>query len=297
MQPEIMSNPRPNRAEAIAGQILSLARREGWQAGSRLVELKLAEALGVSRGPVRAGLKALEEAGLAQGVRNHGFVLTESATSRPVATVIAASMENERLYRALTNDLLDGKLGQVVREAELMRRYQLTRPQLLRLLDRIAAEGWVERMPGYGWRFAEMLSSPAAYVQSAEFRRIIEPAALLDPGFRLRDDVLATLRGQQERLLGGDIDNLTITEFFDLGCIFHEELARAASNPFFVEALKRVNSIRRLFAYRMYADRKGIERHIREHMQLLDLLALGRNVEAADLMRRHLGALPGFGDG
>ena len=44
-----------------------------------------------------------------------------------------------------------------------MRRYELPRSELLRLLDRIAGEGWLARTPGYGWRFAETLSSPEAY--------------------------------------------------------------------------------------------------------------------------------------
>src|SRR5450631_1177396 len=64
------------RAELTAGQILALARREGMRPGDRLIEQRLADALDLSRGPIRLGLKALAAAGLAKGEPNCGFVLT-----------------------------------------------------------------------------------------------------------------------------------------------------------------------------------------------------------------------------
>lgn len=66
-----------------------------------------------------------------------------------------------------------------------MRRYGLSRPELQRLLDRNAAEGRMERMPGYGWRFTETLSSAEAYEQSLAFRAVIKPAAIMQAGYRL----------------------------------------------------------------------------------------------------------------
>jgi DNA-binding GntR family transcriptional regulator len=81
---------------------------------------------------------------------------------------------------------------------------------------------------------------------------------------------------------------MTIGEIYRSGCDFHEEIVRGAGNPFFVEALKRVNSIRRLFAYRSFADRDGMRRHLREHLHLLDVLEARRYAEAAEVMARHL---------
>jgi DNA-binding GntR family transcriptional regulator len=53
-----------------------------------------------------------------------------------------------------------------------------------------------------------------------------------------------------------------------------------------------VNSIRRLFAYRTFADHDGIVRHLCQHLRLLDLLAEGKRPEAAELMRKHLRNVP-----
>jgi DNA-binding GntR family transcriptional regulator len=286
---------RTSRAEQIAGEILSLARSEGLEPGDRLVEQRLAQALGVSRGPVRAGLKTLASAGLIAGARYRGYVLAKSPTSRPARSALAAADAGEQIYRRIAEDRFDARLPDVVTEAEFMRRYAVPRAELLRLLDRIAAEGWVTRTPGYGWRFAETLSSPEAYGQTLAFRAVIEPAALLEPGYRLTPDVIQRLRTQQCLMRDRGLETVTVAEIFRFGCAFHEEIIRGAGNPFYVEALKRVNAIRRLFAYRTFADHAGMRRHIREHLRLLDLIADRRMAEAADLMRRHLARSPKVG--
>ena len=283
-----MVGRKAGRADRIAGQILSLARRDGLLPGARLIEEKLAADLAVSRGPVRSALKQLAESGVVTGIPNRGYILALGTETEEVAVALAAAEDSERHYRAIAGDRLDGHLPETVTEAELMRRYDIGRPDLLRMLDRIAAEGWIARLPGYGWRFAETLSSADAYRQAAQFRCVIEPAAILEPMFHLESDVIATLRKQQQRLLDGAIGTMSQAEVFQLGCSFHEAIARASGNRFYVEALRRVNSIRRLFAYRTFADHDGIARHIREHLRLLTLLERGDREEAAALMRRHL---------
>ena len=279
---------RSGRAEQVARQILALARREGLNPGDRLIEQRLAAALDLSRGPIRLGLKTLAATGLAAGEPNRGFVLATSTSSEAAKSVLAALSRGDEVYAAIAADRLDGRLPADVTEAELMRRYELGRPELQRLLDQIAAEGWIVRLPGYGWRFTETVSSPETYEQALAFRAIIEPAAISQPCYRLSSDVILRLRRQQLRILDGEIERMTLSEVFRSGCDFHEDIMRGTDNPFFVEALKRVNSIRRLFAYRTFADRPGIQRHVKDHLRLLDLLEAKRNADVAELMTRHL---------
>jgi DNA-binding GntR family transcriptional regulator len=277
-----------HRAKQVAAQILAIARREGLEAGARLVEQRLANALDVSRGPVRAGLKVLADAGFATSVRNCGYVLARSPTSKPAKTTIVASDDGERCYRQIADDRFEGRIPEAVTESELLRRYPLTRAQLLRVLDRIAGEGWITRLPGYGWRFAETLSNPDTYAKASAFRAVIEPAALSEPGYHLEPHVVDRLRRHEHHMYDRGLAVLTMGEIFHAGCTFHEEIARGAGNPFYVDALKRVNAIRRLFAYRTYADHEGMRRHVREHLRLLDLIADARMTEAATLMKQHL---------
>jgi DNA-binding GntR family transcriptional regulator len=278
----------PERAEHLAGLIMALARREGMKAGDRLIEQRLADALDLSRAPIRLGLKALEAAGLARGEPHRGFVLAKNPTSGAAQPALAAVRRSEQVYATIAGDVLASRLPADVTEAELMRRYDLSRAELQRLLDRIAAEGWVARLPGYGWRFAETVCSPEAQAKAMVFRAVIEPAAIAQADFMLSQAVIARLRERQLRVLEGELEKMTIGEIYHSGCEFHEEIVRGAGNPFFVEALKRVNSIRRLFAYRSFADRDGMRRHVREHLRLLDVLEARRYAEAAELMAKHL---------
>jgi len=287
-QKRSLRNGSSSRAERTAGQILALARREGMRTGDRLIEQRLADALDLSRAPIRLGLKALAAAGLARGEPHRGFVLAKNPTSCAARPTLAAISHAEEVYAMIAADRLAGRLPADTTEAELMRRYALSRTELQRLLDRIAVEGWIARLPGYGWRFAETLSSPEAQAQATAFRVVIEPAAIAQPGYELAQEVIERLRQRQHRILAGELETMSIGEVFQSGCEFHEEIARGAGNPFFVESLKRVNSIRRLFAYRSFADRDGMRRHIKEHLRLLDLLEAQRYADAAKLMARHL---------
>ncbi|MDH2346165.1 GntR family transcriptional regulator [Bradyrhizobium sp. SSUT77] len=133
-------NSGSERAEHLAGLIMSLARREGMKAGDRLIEQRLADALDLSRAPIRLGLKALEAAGLARGEPHRGFVLAKNPTSGAARPALAAVRRSEQVYATIAGDVLASRLPADVTEAELMRRYDLSRAELQRLLDRIAAE-------------------------------------------------------------------------------------------------------------------------------------------------------------
>jgi DNA-binding GntR family transcriptional regulator len=280
--------PIPERTLQLVGQIIEIARSDGARPGDRLFEHRLAQRLGVSRGPVRAALQVLAEAGLAGTVPNRGYVLTQALDSDVAKATLDTANSAERQYMAIAGDRLDGTLPELVSEAELTRRYGLKRAELMRLLDRIASEGWVERSAGYGWRFTQTLASPDAYAQTGRLRMMIEPGGILEPTFQVQEDGFARLRDHQMRLLKDGLKVFTLAEIFRFGCEFHEVIAECSGNAFLLETLKRINRIRRLFAYRLIPDLGLIERHTREHLRILDLLEASELPAAADLMRQHL---------
>ncbi len=272
----------------LASQILEIARRENIRRGQRLYEHRLAHRLGVSRGPVRAALRSLAARGLADAVPRKGFVLAQDPDSPTALAALDAGDTSQADYRRIAEDRFAGNLPDTVSEAELMRRYGLKRAELLRLLDRIAAEGWAERLPGYGWRFTQTLTSPSAYAQTGRLRMMIEPGGILEPTFQWNAERMAPVREHQRRILTDDIRIFTTSEMFRFGCELHEAIAECSGNAFLLETLKRINHIRRLFAYRLVPDRKMIREHSQEHLQILDLLEKGQRRQAAELMRAHL---------
>ena len=137
-------------------------------------------------------------------------------------------------------------MPEAVTESLLRQRYGLTASQLNAVLDRIGAEGWIERRPGYGWEFSAMMRTPDALLQSYRLRLALEPAALLEPGYRLDPAVLARCRQAEMHLLDGGIETDSADQLHDRGVRFHESLVEASGNAFFIDAIRRVNRVRRL---------------------------------------------------
>jgi DNA-binding GntR family transcriptional regulator len=95
-------------------------------------------------------------------------------------------------------------------------------------------------------------------------------------------------REQEAAMLRGSIDTMSPDVLYERGVQFHELLAEASRNPFFLDTLRRVNRMRRLFAYRAMIDRRRYYGQVEEHIRVLDLLLDGRNADAARAMHIHL---------
>ena len=175
-----------------------------------------------------------------------------------------------------------------VTENELMRRYGVTRSQLAGILRRMSHEGWVERLPGHGWAFIATLSSGETYGQGYRFRLLLEPAALLEPGYRLDETALRRCQSEQQALVGGAVHHVSPAQIFDANTHLHETIAGFSGNLFVRDALHRLNRVRRLMEYRKAIDRDQAERRCREHLTLIDLLLSDQREAAADFLRLHL---------
>lgn len=189
----------------LAAQIAHLIRAENMPEGARLVERAFAERLRVSRSPIRSALRLLATDGVIEAAGNGGYAVAKSgAAVSPRA--VPMSSEEDAYYR-IAKDRLEGLLSEKVTEKALARRYNLTRVQLTKILRRITAEGWIERLPGHGWAFRPMLTSMQAYEDSYRFRLTIEPAAILESRFVLNRKKLQECRAQQQELIDGAIRN------------------------------------------------------------------------------------------
>ena len=174
-------------------------------------------------------------------------------------------------------------------EGALRDRYHVTKAQLSDMLMRALREGWAERKQGYGWRFLPVAKTPEAFEQIYRFRMLIEPAAMLEPGFMLDRRIIHEQRRIQTRMLETDIARLPAERLLHNGSLFHEELIKMSNNPFFHLSLVRVNQMRRLLEYRSRVDRDRLVVQCQDHLAILDLLERGEVADASYAMRRHLG--------
>ncbi|WP_323107421.1 GntR family transcriptional regulator [Rhizobium sp. CC-YZS058] len=275
----------------LASKIVEYVRAQDEPNGMRLVERKLAEHLKVSRSPVRSALKMLEEQGLLKTAETGGFYVDWDGRTVPASLTDPQSDDDDEAYMKIAGDRLSGDLPDKVTESELARRYGLTKAHLGRVLRRIAGEGWIDRLPGHGWEFLPMLTSMQAYKDSYRFRLTIEPAAILEPTFVLNRSSLEDCRQHQQRLIDGEIWDVSNPDLFDINSRLHEAIIECSHNLFFIESLKRIDRLRRLIEYRQSLNRKYAIVRCREHVRLVDLLLQGRMVEASEFMTNHLSSV------
>jgi DNA-binding GntR family transcriptional regulator len=276
----------------IPTQVLNLIRQEGLEIGAHLPAQWLADQLKLSRTPINDALAFLHNKGILQRKKNRGYFIAKAVDAADPAVRkklgLTQTDTTSQAYFAMADDLLKGELPETVSEVSLRNRYELTAAQLQAVLHRIAQEGWAQKKPGYGWEFSAMLTTPDSLLQSYRLRMALEPAALLEPGYRLDPKVIEQCRAAEQHLLDGGIETDTPDQLHERGVRFHESLIEASGNPFFIDTIRRVNRVRRLISYRSMQDRKRYKEHCHQHLNLLDLLEASRNQEAADIMREHL---------
>jgi len=278
-------------AQNIANEITLLITAGELEPGHPVRTQMLADRFGVSRSPVREALVTLAEQGVLEQIENRGFFVKDGASALVVEPISdeAKPFEVANEYQQLAEDWLKDQIPGEVTEMMLRDRYSLTKAQLGDILMRAAREGWAERKQGYGWRFLPVAKTPQAFEQIYRFRMLIEPAAMLEPEFRLDRKIIEEQRRIQQRMLDTDIEKLPAERLLHNGALFHEELIKMANNPFFHLSLVRVNRMRRLLEYRSRIDRSRTVVQCQEHLVILDLLERGEIVEASYEMRRHLG--------
>jgi DNA-binding GntR family transcriptional regulator len=282
------AEPEPSALPTqLASQVVELLRTTKRVSGEHLSEQEFADAFRVSRTPVREAFRLLEEMSVLEKRPNRGYFLLRDADALEHQNLQAGESE-DRVYFDIAADRLSGALPERFTENQLMRRYDVSRSRLVKYLLQMQHEGWLERLPGHGWEFQPTLSSPEVYEQSFRFRLLIEPVALLEQGYALSQDTIAHLRAQQKAMLDGGIFSYSRSHTFQIGATFHETIVAAAQNPFYLDAIRRVNRLRRLMEYRLTAGRSRMIQQCKEHLALLDILESGDYKEASIFLRKHL---------
>jgi len=276
---------------SIPARIVELIQTEGWPVGSHLPAQKLADRLQVSRSPINHALQFLHQKGVVRREPNRGYYVARKI-GRSQRSLDALGLRDanyaDRLYFRIADDRLRGQLPDQFTESLLRKTYDTSQGKIDAVLSRIASEGWAEKKPGYGWAFSPMLTTPDSLLQSYRMRLALEPAALLEPGYRLEPAVIERCRAVERELLAGGIDTATPLELHNRGVRFHEALVEGSGNAFFIDTIRRVNRVRRLLSYRSMQNRRRYKQHVRQHLHLLHLLEKERNEEASEAMREHL---------
>jgi DNA-binding GntR family transcriptional regulator len=281
---------RNSLSPQISSNIIEFVKANRMRKGEHLPLQMLADAFRVSRAPVMSALKKLEAQGIVRAEQNRGYFLAVDAERHDFngSDVLGDEESDDQAYFRIAEDRLAGVLDERVSENELMRQYGLPRSKLLKILHRIADEGWVERLPGNGWAFKETLTSRKSYEDGYQFRAVIEQQALLLPTFEPDADGFRRARDTQSRLRDGGYEKWSRAEIFRANNEFHEMLVSCSRNEFFLDSIRRINRLRRLIEYHITIDRSRLPKQTEEHLHILDLLENDRRSEAAAFLYTHI---------
>lgn len=272
----------------LAMRIVAMIRRENYAVGQHLTELALSEELNVSRSPVRKALQYLQAQGVVTSVPRKGFQLARSAAELAAVDLGTHETSDDELYLRIANERIQGELPEEVHESDLMERCGSTRLQIQRVLHRMARESMIDRKPGRGWVFRPLLTNSDSHRESYRFRMIIEPSAILEPGYQPDLAELEKCRREQKDLLAGGIEKCSPAELYRAGVHLHETVVAGAKNRFLLDSLRTINQMRRVVEYGTRLDRSRLHQQCREHLVLIDLLVKGERMEAAHFLRQHL---------
>lgn len=275
--------------QELADRILMVIHEEGLTPGDRLKEARLAERLGVSRSPIRAAMEILRKDGIVQHEPNRGMILTV-VPPQPALPVPGEGEHSvlDQMLVGITRLRHERKLSDQFTEAELMRRLGVERGPLREVLARIEDLGMIVRKSGYGWQFTQNLRDGSAKAESYRFRLLIEPAALLEPGFSLDPGWIAQMRAEHVAIMQNEWTEGSAIALFEMNARFHLGLCAASGNRYIAEAMARQNQLRRLYNYSWQLGRERVAITCSEHVEILDRLAEDDREMASLLLRRHL---------
>jgi DNA-binding GntR family transcriptional regulator len=282
-----ISRPRASHRD-LAERILDIARQRGLGVGGRLPEQQIASSCNVSRTPVRAALRLLQEQGIVRREPDAGYCLAVDLTARTTGGADLPHAAEDDLAQAILRDRAARRLDGTITVSGVMRRYSARRSAVLNALKRLSEDNLLEKAPGQSWLFRSPLDGADAQAESYEFRLLLEPAAIVAPGFRLDDAGAAVLRERMEALLALSDGAFDIREFQKLDAELHDMIAAGAANRFLVEALAAHLRLRRLPGVLSGVNVYRLRQSTREHLAILDQLENRQFEAAADLLRVHL---------
>jgi DNA-binding GntR family transcriptional regulator len=274
----------------VALQIANHIRDNALGGGGHVTEFGLAEALNISRSPVRAALEQLVDLKIvSKAAPRRGFEVIVPVAVIDALTDDQVSTDAENaLYLQIAEDYMTRQLDEQFSVSDITRRYKVGRGLVLRVLQKLAGDRVVERNTGYGWHFAPMLRSLESHDDSYRFRLLIEPPGILEPSFKLDAAWAARCRRAHEAIMATPPKQVSMVRLFEANASFHEMLAASSGNAFIHHAIRLQNQARRFMNYRWTYGTDQIVAGCEEHLEILSALEKGDRSWASALLRRHL---------
>jgi len=184
----------------------------------------------------------------------------------------AAGAEAGEVTDNILQDIMTGVLapGTWLKQVDLERRYDATRPEVRRALDRLAQKRLVEHVPNRGYHVFEPDGRRAKEV--AEIRVILETG--------VADAIVANASAEniaKLRMLASRFDEMALTgtllELYEANLAFHRYLLALSGNQELVDLITEIRQRTSSAPVAQWKTRARIEQSGREHHMMIDAIA------------------------
>lgn len=186
-------------------------------------------------------------------------------------SVTDTSAKERDVTDLVLEDILTGVLpaGTWLKQIDLEKRYDCTRPEVRRALDRLSQKRLVEHVPNRGYhvyqpegRRAQEISDIRVILETAVADLMVENATP-ESIARLRQLALHFDRMTMEG---------TVLEHYEANLAFHRELLLLAGNSELVEVVSEIRQRTSSAPVSQWRTRARVERSAREHHMMIDAL-------------------------
>ena len=187
----------------------------------------------------------------------------------------------------ILQDILTGALppGTWLKQVDLERRYDCTRPEVRRALDRLAQKRLVEHVPNRGYHVFEPDGRRAKDV--SDIRVILETAVAATIVATASRDSIARLRE-----LARHFDQMTLTgtvlELYEANLAFHRDVLALSGNQELVNLITEIRQRTSSAPVSQWRTRARIEQSGREHHQMIDAIESKATDEFKRLVELHI---------
>lgn len=195
--------------------------------------------------------------------------------------------QTPRLREALEDDIVSGRLrpGQRLDEAGLAERFAVSRTPIREALIQLSASGLVEIRPRRG-AFVVLLG-PRALLESFELMAEIEAACARLAAQRMGPADMAAIRAAHEACRGA-VAAGDEAAYYPANAVFHGAIYAATGNRVLMgEALRLQRALQPYRRLQLKVPRR-MEASFAEHEGIVEALAAGDGVGAAERVRAHV---------
>ncbi|NRP20540.1 hypothetical protein LPJGGPFB_03799 [Ensifer adhaerens] len=184
-------------------------------------------------------------------------------------------------------DILTGVLpaGTWLKQIDLEKRYDCTRPEVRRALDRLSQKRLVEHVPNRGYHVYQPDGRRAQEV--SDIRVILETAVADLMVERATPESIAKLRQ-----LASHFDRMTmegtVLEHYEANLAFHRELLLLSGNNELVDLVSEIRQRTSSAPVSQWRTRARVERSAREHHMMVDALEARDVADLKHLIEAHI---------